>query len=303
MRLGVGSFELDVDLKVEAGEVVAVLGPNGAGKTSILRGLAGLLPLDVGRVALDGVVLEEPAASVYVPSERRPIGMVFQDYLLFPHLTVVDNIAFGLRSRGTPRAAATATARQWLERVGLAAEAERRPGSLSGGEHQLAQILGMFGMISLPNALFLLDEPESHFNPQWRVRFMTRVLDMPTPDGTRRDVSSASQQDCLLTTHAPFVPSDMPRDRVFIFGKDTETGVVTVRNPDIETYGTTFDAIIEECFGVRPPISEEPRQDIQKLMESNDPEEIRTGMMRLGYSVEKAFLADRLRQLTRKEEA
>ena len=132
---------------------------------------------------------------------------------------------------------------------------------------------------------------------------MTRVLDMPTPDGTRRDVSGASQQDCLLTTHAPFVPSDMPRDRVFIFGKDTETGVVTVRNPDIETYGTTFDAIIEECFGVRPPISEEPWQDIQNLRQSDDPEEIRAGMERLGHSVEKVFLADRLRQLQKKEEA
>jgi restriction system-associated AAA family ATPase len=188
-----------------------------------------------------------------------------------------------------------------FERVNFFAQGDREIVdyvSLSDGEHQLAQILGMFGMVSLPNALFLLDEPESHFNPQWRVKFMTRILDMPTPDGTRRDVSNASKQDCLLTTHAPFVPSDMPRDRVFIFGKDTETGVITVRNPDIETYGTTFDVIIEECFGVRPPISEEPRQDIQKLMESNDPEEIRTGMMRLGYSVEKAFLADRLRQLT-----
>jgi len=89
---------------------------------------------------------------------------------------------------------------------------------------------------------------------------------------------------------------------VFIFGKDTETGVVTVRNPDIETYGTTFDAIIEECFGVRPPISEEPRQDIQRLMESDDPEEIRAGMERLGHSVEKVFLADRLRQLTTRKE-
>ena len=85
--------------------------------------------------------------------------------------------------------------------------------SLSDGEHQLAQILGMFGMVSLPNALFLLDEPESHFSPQWRVKFMTRVLDMPTPDGTRRDVSGSSQQDCLLTTHAPFVPSDSPVTR------------------------------------------------------------------------------------------
>jgi hypothetical protein len=119
----------------------------------------------------------------------------------------------------------------------------------------------------------------------------------------RRHSSGASQQDCLLTTHAPFVPSDMSRDRVFIFSKDTEKGIVTVRNPDIETYGTTFDAIIEECFGVRPPISEEPRQNIQKLMESNNPEDIRAGMQRLGHSVEKVFLADRLRQLTQKEGA
>ncbi len=166
MRLGIGNFELDVDLKVEPGEVVAVLGPNGAGKTSILRGLAGLLPLDVGRVALDGVVLEEPAASVYVPSERRPIGMVFQDYLLFPHLTVVDNIAFGLRSRGTPRPAATATARQWLERVGLAAEAERKPGSLSGGQ---AQRVALARALASNPALLLLDEPMAALDASTRV--------------------------------------------------------------------------------------------------------------------------------------
>ena len=166
MRLGIGSFELDVDLRVAPGEVVAVLGPNGAGKTSILRGLAGLLPLDVGRVALDGVVLEEPAASVFVPSERRPIGMVFQDYLLFPHLTVVDNIAFGLRSRGTPRPAATATARQWLERVGLAAEAERKPGSLSGGQ---AQRVALARALATNPALLLLDEPMAALDASTRV--------------------------------------------------------------------------------------------------------------------------------------
>ena len=166
MRLGIGNFELDVDLRVEPGEVVAVLGPNGAGKTSILRALAGLLPLDVGRVALDGVVLEEPAASVFVPSERRPIGMVFQDYLLFPHLTVVDNIAFGLRSRGTPRPAATATARQWLERVGLAAEAERKPGSLSGGQ---AQRVALARALATNPALLLLDEPMAALDASTRV--------------------------------------------------------------------------------------------------------------------------------------
>ena len=166
MRLGIGSFELDVDLRVAPGEVVAVLGPNGAGKTSILRGLAGLLPLDAGRVALDGVVLEEPAASVFLPSERRPIGMVFQDYLLFPHLTVVDNIAFGLRSRGTPRPAATATARQWLERVGLAAEAERKPGSLSGGQ---AQRVALARALATNPALLLLDEPMAALDASTRV--------------------------------------------------------------------------------------------------------------------------------------
>jgi molybdate transport system ATP-binding protein len=166
MRRGIGSFELDVDLKVEAGEVVAVLGPNGAGKTSILRALAGLLPLDAGRVALDGVVFEEPAAGVYLPSERRPIGMVFQDYLLFPHLTVLENVAFGLRSRGTPRPAALATAQQWLERVGLAGEAERRPGSLSGGQ---AQRVALARALATNPALLLLDEPMAALDASTRV--------------------------------------------------------------------------------------------------------------------------------------
>jgi molybdate transport system ATP-binding protein len=166
MRRGIGSFELDVDLKVEPGEVVAVLGPNGAGKTSILRGLAGLLPLDAGRVALDGVVLEEPAAGRFVPSERRPIGMVFQDYLLFPHLTVLENVAFGLRSRGTPKPGAVATAHQWLERVGLAGEAERKPGSLSGGQ---AQRVALARALATNPALLLLDEPMAALDASTRV--------------------------------------------------------------------------------------------------------------------------------------
>ncbi|MEA2635064.1 MAG: molybdate transport system ATP-binding protein [Chloroflexota bacterium] len=166
MRLGIGTFELDVDLKVEPGEVVAVLGPNGAGKTSLLRGLAGLLPLDAGRVTLDGVVLEEPARAVRVPSERRPIGMVFQDYLLFPHLSVVENVAFGLRSRGTPKLAAIATARQWLDRVGLAAEAERRPSSLSGGQ---AQRVALARALATNPVLLLLDEPMAALDASTRV--------------------------------------------------------------------------------------------------------------------------------------
>jgi len=173
--------------------------------------------------------------------------------------------------------------------------------SLSDGEHQLAQLLGTFCMISFPDVLFLLDEPESHFNPQWRVKLISKLLDFPTEHGLRRNASVVSRQDCLLTTHAPFVPSDMAREKVFIFGKDDETGKVVVRRPDLETFGTTFDAILDECFGVRPPISEEPRKEIKDLMESKDLGTIKAGMGRLGNSVEKVLLGDRVRQLLKEE--
>ncbi|MGM0361054.1 ATP-binding cassette domain-containing protein, partial [Streptomyces griseoaurantiacus] len=92
-----GSFRLDVTLTARPGEVVALLGPNGAGKTTALRALAGLAPLSPGtggRLRLDGVPLER------MPPESRPVGVVFQDYLLFPHLTALDNVAFGPRCRG-----------------------------------------------------------------------------------------------------------------------------------------------------------------------------------------------------------
>jgi restriction system-associated AAA family ATPase len=169
--------------------------------------------------------------------------------------------------------------------------------SLSDGEHQLGQLLGTFCMLSSPNILFLLDEAESHFNPQWRVKFISRILDLCTKDGDRRTASRAARQDCLLTTHAPFIPSDMHREKVFIFSKNEE-GKIQVKNPDIETFGSTFDTIIEECFDVRPPIPQRPLDEIQKLMKSDDPEEIRAGIQGLGNTVEKAFLADRLRQIT-----
>jgi restriction system-associated AAA family ATPase len=167
--------------------------------------------------------------------------------------------------------------------------------SLSDGEHQLAQLLGTMCMVSYPNVLFLLDEPESHFNPQWRVKFVSRLLELNTTNGVRKEVSAVSEQDCLLTTHSPFVPSDMPREKIFIFNKTN--GKVVVRHPEIETFGTTFDTILEECFDVRPPISKVPLEEIKTLMKSDDSEEVEQGIERFGHSVEKVFLADHLRQL------
>jgi hypothetical protein len=171
--------------------------------------------------------------------------------------------------------------------------------SLSDGEHQLAQLLGTFCMLSFPNVLFLLDEPESHFNPLWRVKFLSRIRDLPTALGPRSEDKPVAQQECLLTTHAPFVPSDMSREKIFIFSK-TE-GRVSADHPDLETYGATFDSILDECFGVRPTISELPKEEIAQLMKSRSARKIEAGIRRLGNSVEKAFLADRLRQLQQKD--
>ena len=170
--------------------------------------------------------------------------------------------------------------------------------SLSDGEHQLAQILGTMCMASFPNVLFLLDEPESHFNPQWRVKFISRLMDLPTANGKRGAAGGvAAQQDCLLTTHSPFVPSDMSRKNVLIFHKGGSK--VEVRRPNIETFGTTFDAILGECFDVRPPMSEVPRREIKELMASDDAAAIKAGIERLGDSVEKVFLMDHLREISK----
>jgi ABC-type ATPase involved in cell division len=136
LAASVGRFRLEVSVRVHAGETVAIVGPNGAGKSTVLRALAGLLPIEAGHVALDGVVLDGGPGGPFVPPHERPIGVVFQDYVLFPHLRALDNVAFGLRSRGVPRRRAAAQARTWLERVGLAEHADRRPSELSGGQAQ-----------------------------------------------------------------------------------------------------------------------------------------------------------------------
>lgn len=159
--------------------------------------------------------------------------------------------------------------------------------SLSDGEHQHAQIFGVLSMFDAPNVLFLLDEPESHFNPKWRIQFTRQLTEIRKEGG--------NPQDVLLTTHAPFVPSDLPREQVLILSK--EDGRVQVRRPDIETFGASFDRIMEHCFEVQPPISEIARETIDDLMKSTDAAEVEQGLARLGASVERAFVADHLRQL------
>ena len=170
LRAGLGvrrhTFRLDVELEVAPGEVVALVGPNGAGKSTALRVLAGLLPLDAGRVELDGRILADAASGVHEPPHRRGIGVVFQDYLLFPHLSLLDNVAFGPTARGVPRATARATAAAWLHRVGLADLAGSRPRSVSGGQAQRAALARA---LATEPGLLLLDEPLAALDARTRL--------------------------------------------------------------------------------------------------------------------------------------
>jgi molybdate transport system ATP-binding protein len=152
----VGRFSLDVQLTVAPGQTAAVVGPNGSGKTTLLRTLAGLAPLTRGRIELDGTVLDDPARGIFVPPEQREVGMVFQDNALFPHLTALDNVAFGVRARGGNRHDARLNAIDWLDRVGLADRVDAHPDELSGGQSQRVALAR--ALATGPN-LLLLDEP------------------------------------------------------------------------------------------------------------------------------------------------
>jgi len=161
-----GGFHLDVALEVEPGEVVALLGPNGAGKSTALRALAGLLRLDAGRVELDGRLLADASSDLHRPPHGRGIGVVFQDYLLFPHLSLLDNVAFGATARGVPKRAARETAGLWLERVGLADLAGSRPRAVSGGQ---AQRVALARALATEPGLLLLDEPLAALDARTRL--------------------------------------------------------------------------------------------------------------------------------------
>ncbi|MBB4905061.1 ABC transporter ATP-binding protein [Actinophytocola algeriensis] len=164
-------FRLAAHLTIEPGQVVALLGPNGAGKTTALRALAGLVPLTDGTVRLDDDSWDAPPG-VFVPTEHRPVGVVFQDYLLFNHMTALDNVAFGLRARGTDRATARTAARQWLDKVGLGDHALTKPRALSGGQ---AQRVALARALATDPRLLLLDEPLAALDASTRVHIRAEL--------------------------------------------------------------------------------------------------------------------------------
>ena len=183
-------FRLDLKLSISPGRTVALLGPNGAGKTTAVNVLSGLLPIDRGRIELAGEVLDDPRAGVFVSPEARRVGVVFQDYLLFSRLSVEENVAFGLRSRGMSNERARAQAGEWLERMELSDLGRRKPRQLSGGQAQRVALAR--ALVTEPD-LLLLDEPLS-------------ALDVGTRVQLRRTLAEHLDQfqgPRLLITHDP----------------------------------------------------------------------------------------------------
>jgi molybdate transport system ATP-binding protein len=212
--VSLGELHLDVALDAGARETVVVLGPNGAGKTTLLRVVAGLQAVDTGRVAVDGKVLDDPETGAWTPAEHRPIAFVFQDHALFPHLSALENVAFGLRARGVRRADARRRALASLERVGVADHAGSHPRALRGGQ---AQRVALARALVVEPRVLLLDEPLA-------------ALDATARLGTRRELRrhlDAHDGARVVVTHDP-VDAMTLGDRVVVLenGRAVQAGTL-----------------------------------------------------------------------------
>lgn len=210
-------FDLDVELSVTAGETLALLGPNGAGKSTIVDVIAGLADATVNTstVRLNDRVLDDAATGVHTSAESRRVGVVFQDHLLFEHLDVAENVAFGPASRGLPRRRARAVAEEWLATLGVAELADRRPSELSGGQ---AQRVAIARTLAADPQILLFDEPLAALDVASRVE-LRRVL--------RRHLDAFAGPR-LLITHDP-TDAFVLADRVVVL----EAGrIIQVGTPD-----------------------------------------------------------------------
>ena len=214
----------DISFECKAGEVTCLIGHSGCGKTTLLRLMAGLLPLQSGEIALNGSTIASP--SLMVPPELRSVGMVFQEGALFPHMSVIDNVAFGLRGNG-----AKERAREWLARVGLSDYAERYPDSLSGGQRQRVALAR--AMAPEP-AVLLFDEPYAN-------------LDVPLRRTLRKDARQIIRETGavgVFVTHDP--------DEVLAMGDNVvvlDQGVMVESGTPQTLYEAPTSRYTAELFG------------------------------------------------------
>jgi iron(III) transport system ATP-binding protein len=224
LRYGAATAVEDASLTVEPGELHAIVGQSGAGKTSLLRAVAGFERIAAGAITIGGVRVDDGVA--FVPPERRCVGVVFQEYALFPHLTVGQNVAFGMRG---PSMLAVA---ERLAEVGLAGFEHRVPGELSGGEQQR---VALARALACSPKLLLLDEPFAHLDPSRReaLRSATRRV--------IRDHGIAA----LMVTHDAADALSMA-DRVHVMHR---TRILQSASP-VACYTEPVDATVAAALGV-----------------------------------------------------
>ncbi|WP_062015447.1 ABC transporter ATP-binding protein [Aureimonas sp. AU4] len=177
-----------VSLDVRRGEFFTLLGPSGCGKTTLLRAIAGFNPLTSGTIAVDGTDLTS------VPPHKRDIGMVFQDYAVFPHLSVFDNVAFGLKPRKVPAAEVARRVPEALEAVRLAALADRLPAAMSGGQQQR---IGLARAMVINPRLLLMDEPLSNLDAKLRIELREEIRDIQQKVGIATIYVTHDQEEAL----------------------------------------------------------------------------------------------------------
>jgi len=166
----------DISFDVKAGEFLSLLGPSGCGKTTTLRSIAGFERPDSGRILLDGREITDPQAGIFVPPNKRNFGMVFQSYAVWPHMTVLENVAYPLKVRGgVARAAQQQRAAEQLEIVGLAGYERRYPNELSGGQQQRVALAR--ALVMEPRVL-LFDEPLSNLDAKLRERMRFELIEI-----------------------------------------------------------------------------------------------------------------------------
>ncbi len=233
-----GEFTLDVAVHVAPGEVVAVLGRNGSGKSTLLNAVAGLLRPDRGRIALGDRVLTDTATGMVLPPHQRRIGLLAQQPLLFPHLSVLDNVAFGPLATGTSRREARQAALQHLTEVDAAQFAARRPGQLSGGQ---AQRVALARALASQPELLLLDEPLSavdvEYAPALRSLLQTVLADRVALIVTHQVIDALMLADQVVVLDAGLLVEQGPTREVLtrprstfaarLAGLNLVTGIVT----------------------------------------------------------------------------
>ena len=180
VRVHAGGFAVEATFTAGPG-TVALLGPNGAGKSTLVGAIAGLRPPDLGRITLDGRVLSDVDGGVHVPPEDRRIGVVFQDRLLFPHLSALDNVAFPLRADGTSRPDARARAGRQLAAIAPDVRPDARPADLSGGEQQR---VALARALANNPPIVLADEPTGNLDTTNGRHIMELLRDVHRTRGT-----------------------------------------------------------------------------------------------------------------------